>query len=202
MKHDIVRHEVSHRGAAAKRVRSLGWGLVVAGLAACEPPASPSPPPALAEPAVFATWPRVTERPVRVSRALSMLCSAVPANQVRARGTAAEPNGPHAEYSIVVRVSPDGVAAYREGRPLPRGAVVVKEKYADASASGPMQAYALMTKRTAGFDPARGDWEYAFVELVPRPRVARGRRMAGCAGCHASARGSDYLFRSYGGAGQ
>jgi hypothetical protein len=181
------------------RMRSLGWAVVAAGLAACQPPASPSPPPALVEPAVFATWPRVTERPVRVSRTLAMLCSVQPA--VRARSTAAQPTSPHAEYAIVVRVSPDGVGAYREGRPLPQGAVVVKEKYGDASASGPMLAYALMTKRTPGFDPAGGDWEYAFVTRGAKAEVARGR-LAGCAGCHASARDRDYLFRSHGASGQ
>jgi hypothetical protein len=201
MKHEIAELELGQRGVAAERMRSLGWALVVASLAGCQPPASPSPPPALAEPAVFATWPRVTEAPVRVSPALAMLCSALPANAVRARGKAAEPNGPHAEYAIVVRVSPDGIGAYREGRPLPRGAVVVKEKYADASATGPMLAYALMTKRTAGFDPAGGDWEYAFVTRGAEPEVARGR-LAGCAGCHASARSRDYLFRSYGASGR
>jgi hypothetical protein len=177
-------------------MRSLGWAVVAAGLAACRPPDSPSPPPALVEPAVFATWPRVTERPVRVSRTLAMLCSVQPT--VRARTRAAQTATPHAEYAIVVRVSPDGVGAYREGRALPQGAVVVKEKYGDASATGPMLAYALMTKRTAGFDPDRGDWEYAFVTPAPEAEVVRGRRLAGCAGCHASARGSDYLFRSYG----
>lgn len=200
MKHDIVTLPIRRRGAAAARTRAHGWLLVAAGLAACHPPAPPSPQSALAEPAVFATWPRVTERPVRVSPALAMLCSALPARDTGARGTAAAPD-PHAEYAIVVRVSPDGVAAYREGRPLPAGAVVVKEKYADAAASGPMLAYALMTKRAAGFDPGRGDWEYAFVTPGAEPVVARGR-LAGCAGCHASARGSDYLFRSYAAAGR
>jgi hypothetical protein len=124
------------------------------------------------------------------------------AEDVRYRGVTSGPDGPHAAYSIVVRVSPDGVDAYREGRPLPRGAVVVKEKYANASGSGPMQAYALMTKREEGFDPAGGDWEYAFVGLSDgRASTARGR-LPGCAGCHASARERDYLFRSYGAAGQ
>jgi hypothetical protein len=201
MNHTIVEHAVTRRGVAGRRrMRSPGWVLVVAGLAACQPPASPSPPPALVEPAVFATWPRVTERPIRVSPELSAMCSVMPAGQARTRDTAARTD-PHAEYSIVVRVSPDAVDAYREGRPLPHGAVVVKEKYADATASGAMRAYALMTKRGAGFAPRGGDWEYAYIALSGEPGVARGR-LAGCAGCHASARERDYLFRSYGAAGR
>jgi hypothetical protein len=201
MSHAIVEHAGSRREVAGRRrMRSPGWALMVAGLAACQPPASPSPPPPLVEPAVFATWPRVTGRPIRVSPELSAMCSVMPAGGAGTRETAAR-NDPHAEYSIVVRVSPDAVDAYREGKPLPHGAVVVKEKYADAAASGAMQAYALMTKRAAGFDPAGGDWEYAYIALSGEPGVARGR-LAGCAGCHASARERDYLFRSYGAAGR
>lgn len=54
-----------------------------------------------------------------------------------------------------------------------------------------------MVKREAGYDPGGGDWEYAYVSLVPEREVSRGR-MARCANCHASAKSRDYLFRSYG----
>ncbi|MFL5386344.1 MAG: cytochrome P460 family protein [Longimicrobiaceae bacterium] len=176
--------------------------LVAAGLAGCRPPASPTTAPALVEPAEFATWPRVTERPVRVNSTLFMRCSLPPPPRGSvAHDAATSAADPHAEHSIVVRVSPDAVAAYREGRPLPAGAVVVKEKYNDASASGPLRAYGMMIKRGAGFDSRGGDWEYAYVALAGERSKARGR-LAGCAGCHASAHGSDYLFRSYGGAGR
>jgi hypothetical protein len=74
--------------------------------------------------------------------------------------------------------------------------VVVKEKYAKANAMGPMQAYAVMARRAPGFDPRGGDWEYAYVALGAERTVARGR-LAECAGCHASARRTDFLFRSY-----
>jgi hypothetical protein len=190
------------RDVARRRVLSPVWALLLAALAACDPPPKPAPPPALADPAVFAHWPRVTERPIQVTPALWLLCRTIMAGEVRDRGVDPGPAGPHAEYSIVVRVSPDGVDAYREGRPLPRGAVVVKEKYATASATGPMQAYALMTKREDGFDAEGGDWEYAFVGLSNgREAIARGR-LAGCAGCHGKAREQDFLFRSYGAAGR
>lgn len=184
---------MSRRGVSVR----LGRVLVAAGLAGCRPPASPTSAPALVEPAVFATWPRVTERPVRVSARLSMLCAIAPRARSADRNAATGQGDPHAEYAIVVRVSPDGAAAYREGRPLPAGAVVVKEKYADATASGPLRAYGVMIKRAAGFDPGGGDWEYAYVALDPERVMTRGR-LAGCAGCHASARGGDHLFRSYG----
>ena len=72
--------------------------------------------------------------------------------------------------------------------------MVVEEKYDDASASGPLQAYGVMIKRAAGYDPGGGDWEYGFVTLAPEATVRRGR-LAGCAGCHARVRATDYLFR-------
>lgn len=201
MEHGFSTRGISRRGGVAERMQSLACGLVAATLAGCHALASPGTTPALVEPAVFATWPRVTENPVPVSRLLSTLCTAYPTGDARARAradaVAASIVGPHLNHSIVVRVSPNAIAAYREGRPLPAGAVVVKEKYDDASASGPLQAYGVMIKRAAGYDPGSGDWEYGFVTLASRATVPRGR-LAGCAGCHARVRRTDYLFRTYG----
>jgi hypothetical protein len=129
-----------------------------------------------------------------------MDCRVPTPEEARARQEEAKAHGPHAKHFIVVRVSPDAVAEFREGRPLPTGAVVVKEKYADAVAAGPLQEYAVMVKREAGYDPGAGDWEYAYVTLTPVRVVSRGR-LRECAGCHASARERDYLFRSYAGVG-
>jgi hypothetical protein len=78
---------------------------------------------------------------------------------------------------------------------------VVKEKYADELASGPLHEYAAMLKREAGYDPDNGDWEYAYVTLAPDRKVVRGR-LRECAGCHAAARDRDYLFRSYASVGR
>ena len=187
------------RGLAAGRLRACGSVLAAVLLAGCDPTIPRTSTAALVESSVFATWPRVTERPVRVSSALWLLCRLPTAGETEALDSAAVArHGPHTHYSIVVRVSPDAETAFREGRPLPPGAVVIKEKYADASASGPMQAYAVMAKR-AGFDPAGGDWEYAYVSLAPERKMTSDR-LAGCAGCHASARATDFLFRSYGAA--
>lgn len=105
-------------------------------------------------------------------------------------------HGPHIAPAIVVRVSSGAKAAFLSGKPLPTGAVVVKEKHANRSAAGPLDGYAVMVKRSAGYYPEGGDWEYAFVALNPERRVTQGRLTA-CASCHASARSTDYLFRSY-----
>jgi hypothetical protein len=169
--------------------------ILLLGCRPAVPPTAPDPP--LVEPATFSTWPSVTDKPVHVGPELWLFCRGPTPEEAKARAEAAKAHGPHAEYSIVVRVSPDAAPAFRDGKPLPTGAVVVKEKYSD----GALQGYAVMAKRAAGFDPGGGDWEYAFVALVPERIVTRGR-LAECAGCHASARNTDYLFRSYGGVGR
>ncbi len=171
--------------------------LIVLLLAGCQSGTPPAPEPDLVEPVTFSTWPSVTDKPVQVSPNLWADCSG-PTPEEAAE---TKRHGPHASYSIVVRVSPEAFAPFREGKPLPTGAVVVKEKYADGLASGPLYEYAVMVKREPGYDPGGGDWEYDYVTLVPERKVARGR-LAACAGCHVSARERDYLFRSYGGAGR
>lgn len=193
MENGIGTQGITGHGGAAEHLRRLACGVVAAILAGCHAPASPSTVPALAEPAEFATWPRVSEKPIQVPAVLSMLCVTHPWDGRRAHASAV-PGGPH--HSIVVRVSPNAIAAYREGRPLPAGAVVIKEKYDDAEASGPLRAYGVMIKRAAGYDPRGGDWEYGFVTLDSAATVTRGR-LPGCAGCHASARRTDHLFRSH-----
>lgn len=178
-------------------MRASALLLAVPLLAGCQretPPASDAP---LVEQATFSAWPSVTDKPVQIGPQMWAFCFGPTPEEAKAREAEAKKHGPHAEYSIVVRVNPEAVAAFREGKPLPAGAVVVKEKYA----SGLLQGYAVMTKMAAGFDPGGGDWEYAFVALAPKRAVTRGR-LPECAGCHASARGTDYLFRSYGGAGR
>ncbi len=175
--------------------------LALAGCQPDSPPTAPAPPPAaspaLPDPAAFSAWPSVTERPVPVGPRNWALCRSPTRAELQDREGEAKPHGPHAGYSVVVRVSPGAAAAFRAGGPLPAGAAVVKEKYADELASGPLYGYAVMVKREVGFYPEGGDWEYAFVALEPERAESRGR-MAGCAACHAAAQGRDFLFRSYG----
>jgi hypothetical protein len=182
-------------------MRQLTLLLTVLALTGCHREPPPAPAPDIGDPATFSSWPRVTERPVAVSTAFWMDCRLPTPEQARAGQQEAKAHGPHAKHFVVVRVSPDAVAEFREGRPLATGAVVVKEKYIDAVAAGPLQEYAVMVKREAGYDPGAGDWEYAYVTLTPVRVVSHGR-LAECAGCHASARERDYLFRSYTGVGE
>ena len=177
-------------------MRGPALSLAVLILVGCRPGARPRPDPARIEPATFSSWPSVTEYPVPVGPDLWALCRPPTPVEARARDGEVKRQGPHAGHSIVVRVSPEAVDAFRAGDRLPSGAVVIKEKYADRRASGPLREYAVMVKREPGYDPAGGDWEYAYVTLAPEREVRRGR-LAACAGCHAAARLRDFLFRSY-----
>lgn len=182
-------------------MRKSACPLIVLILAGCQPQGAPVSPPDLVEPAVFSTWPSVTEKPVQVGLEMWGFCRSETLEEVKSREERAKVHGPHAGYSIVVRVSPEAKAGFGEGKPMAPGTVVVKEKYKDASAEGPLHEYALMIKREAGYYPEGGDWEYAYVDQLPERRVSRGR-LTQCSRCHALTKEKDYLFRSYGGAGR
>jgi hypothetical protein len=86
-----------------------------------------------------------------------------------------------------------GIAS--KGAPaFPVGAVIVKEKYAGPETTeADLVAIALMIKRAAGFDVARGDWDYAYYEPA-LGIVYSAEQSAYCADCHAGAAATDYVF--------
>jgi len=86
-----------------------------------------------------------------------------------------------------------GIATH--GTPtFPVGAVIVKEKYAGPHvAQADLVALALMIKRGSGFDPAHGDWDYAYYE--PALGVVQSTEQTTyCASCHAAAATTDFVF--------
>ena len=77
---------------------------------------------------------------------------------------------------------------------FPEGAVIVKEKYAGPQATeANLVAIGLMIKRRAGFDPARGDWDYAYYEPA-LGIVHSAEQTAYCGNCHAGAAATDSVF--------
>jgi hypothetical protein len=193
-------------------MRNARWIIAMFFMAGCQKPSSPkvdSPPTVpmpepttissspkstvpLPEPTTFSSWPKITYKPVHVGPKLWALCRMPSPAEEKRRKEEAESQGPHAG-SIVVRVSPGVLEDYLDNKPLPVGASVIKEKYKDGV--NELSEYAVMVKREAGYDPSGGDWEYGYV--TPERKVTRGK-LVECAGCHASAKASDYLFRSYG----
>lgn len=77
---------------------------------------------------------------------------------------------------------------------FPAGAVIVKEKYAGPKVLEPdLVAIGLMIKRGPGFDPAHGDWDYAYYE--PALGIVRTEEQSAyCANCHAGAAATDFVY--------
>jgi hypothetical protein len=142
----------------------------------------------------FGRWPRLTPKPIRVPPAAWLLCRAPSTKDQAKRDAEAKRHGPHAELTIMLRISPGQETAYREGKRLPVGTTVIKEKREEAT-SPKLHAYAVMIKREPGYFPEGGDWEYGFVSLEGKRVETRGR-LDHCAQCHAMTKSTDYLFRS------
>jgi hypothetical protein len=163
----------------------------------CQSETPPASKPDVVEASPFSSWPSVTDKPVFVGTYLWSLCRSLSPEEAKKAEVVAKAHGPHARHSIIVRVSPEAINIFREGGPLALGAIVVKEKYLGGPEDpGRLYGYARMIKREAGYYPEGGDWEYEYVELIPERKEARGR-LTNCAGCHASAKERDFVFRSY-----
>jgi hypothetical protein len=148
----------------------------------------------------FSGWPTATEKPIRVKSGLWLMCRAPTPEEERVLEAATEEDqkkhGPHNQFSIVVRTNHAAFVHFHARERLPVGAIVVKEKHQDFSATSPPVEYAAMIKREAGYDPEHRDWEYVFVVTQPERKVTRGK-LESCIHCHSNAKDTDYLFRTY-----
>jgi hypothetical protein len=84
-----------------------------------------------------------------------------------------------------------------QARQFPAGAVVVKQKYVSRYHFLDQEKYGRakngvggMIKRSPGFDPAHGDWEYFYFDDLKK--IESGR-ISSCVNCHESAK-QDYVF--------
>lgn len=71
---------------------------------------------------------------------------------------------------------------------MPAGSMIIKEAH---SAAGMLNASLIMYKIT-GFDPANNDWFYSTRQA--NGSMGASGSVAGCFGCHARAKESDYMF--------
>jgi hypothetical protein len=83
--------------------------------------------------------------------------------------------------------------ARRGAPPFDPGSVIVKEKYVTTGTGPELVAIAMMIKREPGFQPAQGDWDYAYYE--PELGVIQTKAQSDyCSGCHIAAAESDFVF--------
>jgi Cytochrome P460 len=128
----------------------------------------------------------LTPSPIVVSPELAVKCTTPSAAELAADEQRA---GPHSNAFVNLYVNEIAKQAIAERVGLfPAGAVIVKEKLErDVSAA----AVGGMVKRSAGFDPDHGDWEYFYA--TKSGGFASGR-LSTCVGCHAQAKARDYVF--------
>ena len=78
---------------------------------------------------------------------------------------------------------------------FPVGSILVREKLPGATDLSP-ELLSVMIKRDKGFDRKSHDWE--FFVLDPKTRTIRQRESVGsCLKCHAQAKESDFVFKTY-----
>ena len=140
----------------------------------------------------------VRMRDVFVNPELAGLCRGVSQEEVAAARTHF---GPHANTSIRVFMNPPAADALKNNLiPYPVGSVIVKQKMSlgyqrsDGTAVEGEPGVGGMVKRSPGYDPTHGDWEYFYVE--GKSPLESGR-LSTCVTCHSSARDRDHVFGTW-----
>jgi hypothetical protein len=126
----------------------------------------------------------ITPAPVFVSNQISVLCAPAPSQTIeQARKT----YGPHANTSITILMNDRAAAVFRQTRrDYPIGSIIVKQKQPHGVGG--------MIKRSPGYDPDHGDWEYFYFE---DPLKVESGKISTCVTCHAAAKDTDYVFGSW-----
>jgi hypothetical protein len=141
--------------------------------------------------ATYTTWQPQSATAVDISAYIFALC----------RGpTAAEEaftKSVHSRFQLRDWANPGAVAglAAKGVGGFPVGATIVKEKFAlvPPSTTYQLAALGMMIKRSPGFYPAGGDWEFVYWNATDG--VSRGpAQLSSCTTCHAATIATDYVF--------
>lgn len=143
----------------------------------------------------------MTKAPVSVDPELALLCRGVSIQDI---AEARKKNGPHAYTTVRVYMNDPAAAAFLATRhEYPVGSVVVKEKsggWYRSTGSGERgkklpDGVGGMIKRSPGYDPNNGDWEYFYFET---PSRIESGRITSCVNCHKGAAQQDHVFGTWG----
>jgi hypothetical protein len=129
---------------------------------------------------------RLTKQPHRIAPLTGFLCrTPTPADYEWEK----KQTGPHHHKSIHLYANPSAMRAVtNEGGVFPVGSVIVKEKFINTNQ---IDGIGGMIKRTPGFDPTNGDWEYFYYSVSGTLTLGR---LQNCIDCHRGARTNDYVF--------
>ncbi len=95
---------------------------------------------------------------------------------------------PHGAF-LKLYVNDIAYEAAKAAKPMPDGAIIVKENYAEDKKT--LAAITPMYKKK-GFNPEAGDWWWA--KYKPDGTAAASGKVKSCIECHAAAKKADYLF--------
>jgi hypothetical protein len=139
----------------------------------------------------YRNWAPQTAEPVNVSGYIFGLCR-LPTLPEQAFAESEHGDGRYLQ-DWANPAAVEGIAA-RGAPAFAAGSVIVKEKYAELPDSeADLVAIGLMIKREPGFNPARGDWDYAYFE--PELGVVQTEEQSVyCAGCHSGASATDHVY--------
>jgi hypothetical protein len=95
---------------------------------------------------------------------------------------------PHGAF---LKIYANGIAlkAAREGKPMPHGAIIVKENYGKDKKS--LMAVTPMYK-VRGYNPEGGDWFWG--KYGPDGKIMASGKPKGCINCHGVQKAKDWIF--------
>ena len=94
----------------------------------------------------------------------------------------------------VVYVNDLGRDVWRSAVPakFPTGTIIVREKLNQENDQQP-QLLAVMIKRSPGFSPKTGDWEYLILDGGAK-KIRERQKKGACLDCHESQRARDFVY--------
>ena len=95
---------------------------------------------------------------------------------------------PHGKY-LKLYANSKAIKAASEGKPMPEGAIIVKENYGDDQKT--LMAITPMYK-VKGYNPEAGDWFWAKYE--PNGKALKAGKVQGCIDCHRVQESKGWLF--------
>jgi hypothetical protein len=95
---------------------------------------------------------------------------------------------PHGKY-LKLFANPIALKAAREGKPMPDGAILVKENYGEDQKT--LMAVTPMYK-VKGYNPDGGDW--FWVKYGPNGEIQVAGKPKGCVSCHGAVKDKDWIF--------
>ncbi len=111
--------------------------------------------------------------------------------------------GPHTDTSVNIFMNDSAAATFEQSAtPYPVGSIIVKQKTrpydppVDNATDSTKDHIGVggMIKRSPGYDPKHGDWEYFYFE---EPSKIESGKITSCVQCHSAASKTDHVFGTW-----